>query len=187
MSRVGKRPIAIPAGVQVEINGSDIKVKGPKGELHRSFASDVSVQKEGAELKIARSSDLPAVRALHGTTRALLFNMVHGVTQGWSRVLQIEGVGYKAEMKGKNLVMALGFSHPVEIEPPAGIQFESDTKARLITVKGPDKEQVGQVAAEIRAWRPPEPYKGKGVRYQGEYVRQKAGKAAKGGKGKGKK
>jgi large subunit ribosomal protein L6 len=179
MSRIGKQPVSIPKGVQVNLQGLTLKVKGPKGELSRTFAEPVTIEVKGQEVLVARPSDAPSVRALHGTTRALIHNMVVGVTDGFSRRLQIEGVGYKAEMKGKQLVMALGFSHPVVVDPPAGITFAVDEKTRLITISGADKELVGQVAADVRNWRPPEPYKGKGLRYQGEHVRHKAGKAGK--------
>ncbi len=179
MSRIGRKVIPLPKGVAVTINGNEVKVKGPKGELSKEFRSEVSVKQEGTELKVERSSDERSVRALHGLTRALLSNMVTGVSTGFSKVLQIEGVGYRAEMKGKDLVMALGFSHPVTVTPPTGITFAVDEKARTITVSGPDKEQVGQVTADVRAWRKPEPYKGKGLRYLGETVRRKAGKAGK--------
>ncbi|MBI3176635.1 MAG: 50S ribosomal protein L6 [Chloroflexi bacterium] len=179
MSRIGRKPIPVPPGVAVTIDGSEVKVKGPKGELTRTFREEVSIKQEGDVLNVSRSGDERAVRALHGLSRALLSNMVVGVSQGFERVLQIEGVGYRAELKGKDLVMALGFSHPVTVTPPPSISFKVDEKARTITVAGPDKEQVGQVAADIRAWRKPEPYKGKGLRYQGEHVRRKAGKAGK--------
>ncbi len=181
MSRIGKLPITVPAGVTVDINGGHVKVKGPKGELERTFSPQIAIEQDGPEIKITRPSDEPAMRALHGTTRALINNMVHGVSQGWSKVLEIHGVGYRAELKGSTLVMSLGFSHPVEIVPPEGVSFAADPKARTVTVTGPNKEVVGQVASEIRGWRPPEPYKGKGVRYLGEYVRRKAGKAGKAG------
>ena len=179
MSRIGKQPVSIPKGVQVNLQGLTIKVKGPKGELSRTFAEPVKIELKGQEVVVTRPSDAPSVRALHGTTRALIRNMVLGVSDGFSRRLQIEGVGYKAEMKGKQLVMALGFSHPVVVDPPPGIAFAVDEKARLITISGADKELVGQVAADVRNWRPPEPYKGKGLRYEGEHVRHKAGKAGK--------
>jgi large subunit ribosomal protein L6 len=165
--------------VTVAINGSEVKVKGPKGELSRTFRPEVTVKQDAEGLKIERANDERHVRALHGLSRALLFNMVTGVSTGFNKVLQIEGVGYRAEMKGKDLVMALGFSHPVTVTPPAGINFVVDEKARTITIAGADKELVGQVAADVRAWRKPEPYKGKGLRYQGEVVRRKAGKAGK--------
>jgi large subunit ribosomal protein L6 len=169
----------VPKGVTVTINGNEVKVKGPKGELTRTFRPEVSIKLEDDTLKIERSNDERLVRALHGLSRALLNNMVLGVNSGFSKTLQIEGVGYRAEMKGKDLVMALGFSHPVTVTPPPGVAFAVDEKTRLITISGPDKELVGQVAADVRAWRKPEPYKGKGLRYQGEIVRRKAGKAGK--------
>jgi large subunit ribosomal protein L6 len=179
MSRIGKQPVSIPKGVQVNLDGMTLKVKGPKGELSRTFAEPVTIEVKGQEVLVARPSDVPTVRALHGTTRALIHNMVVGVSDGFARRLQIEGVGYKAELKGKQLVMALGFSHPVVVEPPPGITFAVEEKTRLITISGIDKELVGQVAADVRNWRPPEPYKGKGIRYEGEHVRRKAGKAGK--------
>jgi large subunit ribosomal protein L6 len=171
--------VPLPKGVSVTINGNEVKVKGPKGELVRAFRPEVSVKQDADGLKVERSSDERTVRALHGLSRALLSNMVTGVNTGFSKVLQIEGVGYRAEMKGKDLVMALGFSHPVTVNPPDGISFAVDEKARTITISGADKELVGQVAADVRAWRKPEPYKGKGLRYMGERVRRKAGKAGK--------
>jgi len=179
MSRIGKQPVAVPKGVQVNIEGLAVTVKGPKGELSRMFAEPMTIELKDQQVIVTRPSDAPSVRALHGTTRALIRNMVLGVSEGFSRRLQIEGVGYKAELKGKQLVMALGYSHPVVVEPPPGITFGVDEKARLITVQGIDKELVGQVACDIRKWRPPEPYKGKGLRYEGEHVRRKAGKAGK--------
>jgi large subunit ribosomal protein L6 len=179
VSRVGKKPIVVPQGVNIDIQGSTIKVKGPKGELERNFAAPIAVALEDGHVNVSRPNDEPAVRALHGTTRAVLANMVTGVSTGFSKALQIEGVGYRAEMKGKQLVMALGYSHPVPVDPPAGVSFTVDEKTKIITISGIDKEIVGQVAADIRAWRPPEPYKGKGLRYVGERVRRKAGKAGK--------
>ncbi len=179
MSRIGKKPIVLPAGVQVDIQGSTVKVKGPKGELARGFAAPIHIALDDGRVNVSRPSDEPTMRALHGTTRAVLQNMVTGVSTGFSKALQIEGVGYRAEMKGKQLVMALGYSHPVPVDPPPGISFAVDEKTKTITVNGIDKEIVGQVAADIRAWRPPEPYKGKGLRYVGERVRRKAGKAGK--------
>lgn len=179
MSRIGRKIIQIPKGVTVTVNGSEVKVKGPKGELSRTIREEVSVKQEDGALKVERQGDERQVRALHGLTRALLNNMVVGVSDGFSKVLQVEGVGYRAEMKGKDLVMALGFSHPVTVTPPAGITFAVDEKARTITISGADKELVGQVTADVRKWRPPEPYKGKGLRYLGEQVRRKAGKAGK--------
>jgi large subunit ribosomal protein L6 len=175
-------PVAVPAGVQIEIKGSDVRVKGPKGEMKRTFSPLIGIAMENGQVVISRKSDQPAERALHGTTRAVLANMVQGVNAGFERVLEIEGVGYRAEMNGKNLVLYMGFSHPVEIEPPAGIAFDVEGKARHIFVRGADKEQVGQVAANIRSVRPPEPYHGKGLHYLGEHIRRKAGKAGKAAK-----
>lgn len=179
MSRIGKKPIDIPKGVTVDVSDKTVKVKGPKGELTRTFAGEVGIGLENGQLVVTRASDARQLRALHGTTRAVLANMVHGVSQGFAKTLQIEGVGYRAEVKGKQLVMALGYSHPITVEPPAGIAFVVDEKARTITVSGFDRELVGQVAANIRHWRPPEPYKGKGLRYVGEQIKRKAGKAGK--------
>ena len=180
MSRVGRMPVEIPSGVQVDIKGSNVHVKGPKGELKRTFSPLIKINMDGNLITIERKSDAPAERALHGTTRAVLANMVNGVSTGFERVLEVQGVGYRAEMNGQNLVLHVGYSHPVEMEPPEGISFEADTKTRLIKVLGYNKEIVGQVAANIREVRPPEPYHGKGIRYEGEYVRRKAGKAGKG-------
>ena len=179
MSRIGKKPIVIPKGVQVDITDHTVKVKGPKGELARVFSSEIGIALQGGEVLISRSSDAQQMRALHGTTRAVLSNIVKAVSEGFSKVLQIDGVGYRAELKGKQLVMALGYSHPIAVDPPAGVAFAVDEKARTITVTGIDKEVVGQVAANLRGWRPPEPYKGKGLRYQGEQIKRKAGKAGK--------
>ena len=182
MSRIGRLPVAIPGGVQVDLKGSNLRVKGPKGELSREFSNLIEIKLENNELTFTRASDNPAERALHGTTRALIANMIHGVSKGFEVVLEVEGVGYRAEMEGKNLALFVGYSHPVKIEPPAGISFEADAKTRQIKVLGFDKEAVGQVAANIRKVRPPEPYHGKGIRYLGERVRRKAGKAGKGAK-----
>jgi len=182
VSRIGRLPVEIPGGVQVNVKGSDVHVKGPKGELQRTFSPLIGIAMENNQLVITRNSDNPAERALHGTTRAVLANMVHGVSQGFQVVLEVEGVGYRAEMDGKNLMLFVGYSHPVKMEPPAGISFETDAKTRQIKVLGFDKETVGQVAANIRKVRPPEPYHGKGLRYLGERVRRKAGKAGKGAK-----
>ncbi len=183
MSRIGKMPITVPAGVQVDIKGSTVNVKGPKGELGWTFSPTVSIEMEEGVVTVTRSSDEATVRALHGTSRALLNNMITGVSTGFTVVLEIDGVGYRAEMEGNTLVLYLGYSHPVRIEPPAGVSFEVDTKIRQVKIMGHNKEQIGQLAADIRKIRPPEPYKGKGVRYQGEYIRRKAGKS---GKTKGK-
>lgn len=183
MSRIGRLPVAIPQGVQVEINGLNIKVKGPKGTLQRSFVPGVNVSLENNIITVSRESEAPTIRALHGTTRALINNMVNGVHTGFTKVLEVEGVGYRVSMEGKTLVLNVGYSHPVKVEPEAGISFEVDERARQIRVMGADPEVIGQVAADIRKIRPPEPYKGKGIRYQGEKVRRKAGKAGKGAKG----
>ena len=179
MSRVGRLPIDVPAGVEVKIDGSYVHVKGPKGELEWTFSPDITIKQEDGVIFIDRASDEPLQRALHGTTRALINNMVTGVSTGFERILEIEGVGYRAELDGKNLVVNVGFSHPVVVEPPEGISFDVDMKVRQIKIAGYDKQVVGQVAANIRKLRPPEPYKGKGIRYQGEYVRRKPGKAGK--------
>jgi large subunit ribosomal protein L6 len=179
VSRIGRSPVKIPGGVQVSIDGPTVRVKGPKGELTRTFRPEIKVRQEGGQLIVERPSDAPSVRALHGLTRALLNNMVVGVTTGFSKQLQVEGVGYRAEKSGKDLVLNVGYSHPVRIPPPDGISFEVDDKSRQIKILGSDKELVGQLAADIRKVRPPEPYKGKGIRYVGEYVRHKAGKAGK--------
>ncbi len=179
MSRIGKKPITLPKGVTVDIKGSTVKVKGPKGELSREFMPVIGIALEDGVVHVTRPNDERQVRALHGTTRAVLANMVTGVSDGFQKQLQVEGVGYRAELKGKQLVMALGLSHPVVIDPPTGITFAVDEKTRVITISGYDRELVGQVAADIRSWRPPEPYKGKGLRYVGEIVRRKAGKAGK--------
>jgi len=175
MSRIGKMPITVPAGVTVTIDGSTVTVKGPKGELKRTFRPEMKVEQNDGLLVVKRSSDEKQQRAFHGLTRALLATMVHGVTAGYSRTLEIIGVGYKAEKKSNKLVLSVGYSHPVEYSEPAGISLTT-TAPTVIVVQGIDKQMVGQVAAEIRSVRPPEPYKGKGIRYQGEQVRRKAGK-----------
>ncbi|HLC06462.1 MAG TPA: 50S ribosomal protein L6 [Anaerolineales bacterium] len=177
MSRVGRSPIQIPDGVKVEFDGPEVQVKGPRGELTRSIRPEMELLLEGSTLRVVRPSDEPRMRALHGLTRALLNNMVVGVSTGFERNLEIEGVGYRPEKDGEDLVLYVGFSHPVRFSPPPGISFEVDTRARSIKVMGHDKELVGQLAADIRKVRPPEPYKGKGIRYAGEHVRRKAGKA----------
>jgi len=182
VSRIGRLPVEIPNGVQVDVHGFDVRVKGPKGELKRSFSNLIGIKMENNQLNITRTTENPAERALHGTTRALLANMIHGVSKGFEVILEVEGVGYRAEMDGKNLALHVGYSHPVKMEPPAGVSFETDAKTRQIKVLGFDKELVGQVAANVRKVRPPEPYHGKGIRYQGERVRRKAGKAGKGAK-----
>jgi large subunit ribosomal protein L6 len=179
MSRIGRLPVTIPAGVQINLNGSEVEVKGPKGVMKKSFSPQIEIVMEEGRLIIKRSSEEQTVRALHGTTRSILNNMVLGVSQGFNKVLEIDGVGYRAEMDGKNLVIYVGFSHPVTVEPPDGINFSADAKTRQININGYDKELVGQVAADIRKIRPPEPYKGKGIHYLGERLRHKAGKSAK--------
>ena len=177
MSRIGLMPISIPDGVEVKIEGARVRVKGPKGELEQGFRAEIAIREEDGNLRVTRESDEPQVRALHGLTRALLNNMVVGTSEGFEKNLEVHGVGYRAELKGSTLVLNVGFSHSVEITAPSGIQFDVDRRAGLIKVKGIDKQLVGQVAADIRKVRPPEPYKGKGIRYRGEYVRRKAGKA----------
>jgi len=179
VSRVGRMPIQIPEGVTVKIDGPRVEIKGPKGELKREFHPAMKLNFEDGVLTVQRPSDEPHMRALHGLTRALANNMVLGVSEGFEKTLQIEGVGYRPELEGETLVLHLGFSHPVHIPPPQGIAFEVDTRARLVKVQGIDKELVGRISADIRKIRPPEPYKGKGIRYFGEYVRRKAGKAGK--------
>ncbi len=179
MSRIGKQPIALPAKVQVTIDGPDVTVKGPKGMLQQAFHPDITIKEEDGQILVTRPTDQRHHRSLHGLSRALLNNMVVGVSEGFRKVLEVHGVGYSAVLEGQNLVMKLGFSHDVVIESPENISFEVEDRGRTIIVSGIDKQQVGQIAAEIRQWRPPEPYKGKGVRYQGEYVRRKAGKAGK--------
>jgi len=179
VSRVGRLPIEVPAGVDIKIDGSYLKVKGPKGEMEFTFSPDMTIKNEEGTIVVERPTDQPMHRALHGTTRSIINNMIVGVSKGFERVLEIEGVGYRAELNGKNLVVNVGFSHPVVVEPPEGISFDADMKVRQIKISGYDKQLVGQIAAEIRRLRPPEPYKGKGIRYQGEYVRRKPGKAGK--------
>ncbi|MFO7973361.1 MAG: 50S ribosomal protein L6 [Candidatus Hydrogenedentota bacterium] len=176
MSRVGKLPIPIPDGVKVELSARRIKVTGPKGTLEQAIHPEVKVAVEDNQIVVTRPSDRPEHRSLHGLMRALLYNLVVGVTQGFERVLLIEGVGYRASMQGKSLHLAVGHSHPVVIEPPEGISFEVEG-TQTIKVRGIDKQLVGQVTANIRAWRKPEPYKGKGIRYADERVRRKVGKA----------
>jgi large subunit ribosomal protein L6 len=179
VSRVGQLPIEVPAGVEIKIDGSYVHVKGPKGELEWTFSPDMVIKKENGAILVERPSDQPTHRSLHGTTRSVLNNMVLGVSQGFERILVIEGVGYRAELDGDKLVLNVGYSHPVVIEAPEGVSFEVDTRARQIKVLGYDKQVVGQIAANIRKVRPTEPYKGKGIRYQGEHIRRKAGKAGK--------
>ncbi len=180
MSRIGRMPVVIPAGVQVELNGANLRVKGPKGELKRTFSPLVEIAMEEGQIVISRHSDAPAERALHGTTRAVINNMVKGVSAGFERILEVDGVGYRAEMEGETLVLHVGYSHPVKVPPPMGISFAVDQKTRQVKISGFDVEQVGQVAANIRGVRSPEPYKGKGLHYLGERIRRKAGKSGKG-------
>jgi large subunit ribosomal protein L6 len=182
MSRVGKLPIAIPAGVDVDVKGSHVKVKGPKGELERDVTPVLSIVTEEGQVRVERPDDEKRTRELHGLTRTLINNMVVGVTDGYSRNLEIQGVGYRAQLVGKKLQLNLGYSHPIEIDPPEGITFAVETPTK-VAVTGIDKELVGRIAAQVRAARKPEPYKGKGVRYAGEVVRRKAGKAGKIGGG----
>jgi len=179
MSRIGKQPVTVPAGVEVKIDGHVVTVKGSKGELVREFNPMMTISQEGDQVIVTRPDDTREARSLHGLTRTLIHNMVVGVSEGYSKKLQLVGVGYRAALKGKNLEMQLGFSHPVVVEPPEGIEFEVPSQTEII-VKGISKERVGQVAADVRKWRAPEPYKGKGIRYEGEYIRRKLGKAAKG-------
>lgn len=183
MSRIGKMPIVIPAGVDCKLVGGKINIKGPKGEMSQVISSVVKVEVRDGVVNVTRTSDDRTSRAFHGLTRTLINNMVIGVTQGYSKKLSIVGVGFKVELKGKDLVMQLGFSHPVDVSAPAGIQFEADSKNNVITIKGIDKEKVGQVSANIRKIKPPEPYKGKGILYFGEKIIRKAGKAAASAKG----
>lgn len=179
MSRIGLTPVAVPAGVQVDIKGSSVSVKGPNGEMSRVFSPTLNIKLDNGQVIVERTSEIATVRALHGTTRALIQNMVTGVSTGFTKVLEIDGVGYRAEMNGKNLVLFLGFSHPIELTPPEGVTYDVDTKTRQVKVMGKDIEQIGQICADIRKIRPPEPYKGKGIRYQGEKIRRKAGKSGK--------
>ena len=178
MSRIGKRPITIPGKVTIAINGSHVAVKGPKGELSRVLHTAVTVEQEGETVLVKRRDESRSSRQLHGLSRTLVANMVEGVSQGFQKRLEIQGVGYRAQVQGRNLVLTVGYSHPVQIEPPAGVQLAVETNTNVI-VSGFDKELVGNTAAKIRAVRPPEPYKGKGIRYAGEVVRRKAGKAGK--------
>jgi large subunit ribosomal protein L6 len=181
MSRIGKLPIVIGKNVQVDVAGSSVKVKGPKGELSREFPVGVSFSIEDGKVVVARADDQKRTRAIHGLSRSLLANMVTGVSDGYSKTLELQGVGYRVAQSGTKVTLSVGFSHPVEVEPPDGITLEVDGTTKL-HVRGIDKELVGQVAANIRKVRKPEPYKGKGIRYLGEHVRRKAGKAGKAGK-----
>lgn len=178
MSRIGLKPIVVPEGVELKLDGKNLTVKGPKGELNRTFHKDINIIIEDKEVRIERPSDLKEHRSLHGTTRSLIFNMIEGVSKGFEKKLEIIGVGYRAAKQGNKVVISAGYSHPVEIDPQDGIEIDVPKNTELI-VKGISKELVGKVAANIRAIRPPEPYKGKGIRYEGEYVRRKEGKTAK--------
>lgn len=182
MSRIGKAPVAIPAKVQVTVNKNEVTVKGPKGQLTWNLPQGITVAEEDGKLVVSRPNDNRENRELHGLSRALINNMVNGVTNGYRKTLVVEGVGYRAELVGKNLMMYLGYSHPIEVKPDEGISFGVEDRGRLVFIDGVDRQLVGQVAADIRSLRPPEPYKGKGIRYDNETIRRKAGKAGKGAK-----
>ena len=177
MSRIGKQPIPVPSGVTVSIETGLVRVNGPKGELSERIPRDITVAQEGEEILVQRPTDRGEHRALHGLTRSLVFNMVHGVTEGYEKALEIQGVGYRAQKRGNDLELSLGYSHPVAVKAPDGIEFEVPQPTRVV-VRGISKQLVGEVAANIRKQRPPEPYKGKGIRYEGEYVARKVGKRA---------
>jgi large subunit ribosomal protein L6 len=177
MSRIGKKPIPIPSGVEVEISPGSVAVKGPKGRLEERINPEITVAQEDGALTVSRPTDRADHRALHGLTRSLVANMVTGVTDGYERRLEIQGVGYRAALRGSDLEMQLGFSHPVAVKAPEGISFEVPQPTQIV-VRGISKQQVGEIAAQIRKWRPPEPYKGKGIRYEGEHVQRKVGKRA---------
>jgi large subunit ribosomal protein L6 len=179
VSRIGRMPVVIPSGVNVEIKGTYVHVKGPRGEISHTFPSSMIIKKDDGQVVVERPSDEPKHRALHGMTRALINNMVMGVSTGFEKILEINGVGYRAEMNANNLVLYVGYSHPVVVETMAGISFEVDARTRQIKVMGHDKQMVGQVASNIRKVRPPEPYQGKGIKYLDEKIRRKAGKAGK--------
>jgi large subunit ribosomal protein L6 len=178
MSRIGKLPVTVPSGVDVKVNGQDVIVKGPKGELRRTFHALVTIDRADGALTVKRANESQTAKAIHGLSRSLLANMVTGVSTGYVRDLEISGTGYRATLAGKKLQLALGYSHPIEIDPPAGISFALETPQK-VRVAGADKEVVGEIAAKIRALRVPDPYKAKGVKYAGEYIRRKAGKAGK--------
>lgn len=182
MSRIGNKPIAIPEGVEVKINGTEVTVKGPKGTLTDTFKAEITIAVEGNEVIVTRPSDVKEHRALHGLTRTLVANMIEGVSKGFSKELEVNGVGYRVAKQGKDLVMNLGYSHQVIMPEVDGITVEVPNPNKII-ISGPNKQQVGQFAAEVREKRPPEPYKGKGIKYVGEYIRRKEGKAGKGAKG----
>lgn len=178
MSRIGNKVVVLPQGVEVKQSGNEITVKGPKGELTRTFSEDIKMNIEGNEVTFTRPNDSKEMKTIHGTTRAIFHNMVVGVSEGFQKALELIGVGYRAQLQGSKLVLNVGYSHPVEITAPAGITFEVPSNTQVV-VKGISKEAVGEIAANIRGVRPPEPYKGKGIRYQGEYVRRKEGKTGK--------
>jgi large subunit ribosomal protein L6 len=177
MSRIGRQPILVPSGVEIAVEPELVRVKGPKGELQERISRDMKVQQEDGQLTVTRPSDRRDHRALHGLTRSLVANMVQGVTDGFEKRLQIQGVGYRAALRGKDIELSVGYSHPVAIEAPAGIEFEVPLPTQIV-VRGASKQAVGEIAARIRKVRPPEPYKGKGIRYEGEYVARKVGKRA---------
>jgi large subunit ribosomal protein L6 len=177
MSRIGRKPVPVPAGVDVTVEPGRVRVKGPKGELEQAVSQDMTIAQDGDTITVTRPTDRGPHRALHGLTRTLVANMVEGVTSGFEKRLEIQGVGYRAQLKGSSIEFALGYSHPVTVDPPTGIEFEVPAPTQVV-VRGIDKQAVGQVAAEIRRLRPPEPYKGKGIRYQGENVLRKVGKRA---------
>jgi large subunit ribosomal protein L6 len=177
MSRIGRQPIPLPDGVSVEIEPELVRVKGPRGELAERVSRDIEVEQQDGEIVVGRPSDRGEHRALHGLTRSLIFNMVHGVTEGYEKRLAIQGVGYRAQLKGNSLELAVGYSHPVPVEPPEGIEFEVPVPTEVV-VRGISKQAVGEIAAQIRKKRPPEPYKGKGIRYRDEHVARKVGKRA---------
>jgi len=179
VSRVGRMPVDVPSGVDVKIKGSHVQIKGPKGEMEFTFSPEIEILLKENEILINRPSDAREMRSLHGTTRALIQNMVTGVTDGFQKELQLVGVGYRANMEGVNLVLNVGYSHSVVVEPPEGITFEVGERNQQIFISGIDKQAVGQISADVRKIRPPEPYKGKGIRYKDEYIRRKAGKAGK--------
>lgn len=179
MSRIGRLPVTVPSTVKVEIQGSSLTVQGPQGNMSRTFAPGIGIAHEDGQILVTRESDSREHKALHGTTRALINNMVVGVSTGFEKIMEIDGVGWRGEMNGANLVLYVGYSHPVVVEPPAGIKFDVDTKTRQIKITGRDLEQIGQTCANIRKIRPPEPYHGKGIRFLGEKIRRKAGKSGK--------
>lgn len=180
MSRIGKQPVSLPKGINIDVNGSEVTVKGSKGSLSRRFHRDMIIKVDDGVLSVDRPTDSREHKSIHGLTRSLINNMVVGVSEGFEKRLDIQGVGYRAEMKGSNLVLYVGYSHPVEVEPPTSdTKFAVENRGRLVIITGIDKQVVGEISANIRGVRPPEPYKGKGIRYLGEHVRRKAGKAGK--------